>query len=76
MCTMADTLILAYMSGAICLILGFVANNSLFVDIINQDMSNNAILIEVGADINTTTEADATGKYIARLLAEYLNKTK
>lgn len=39
----------------------------------NQDMSNNAILIEVGADINTTTEADASGKYIARLIAEYLN---
>ena len=36
--TMANTLILAYMSGAICLILGFMANNSLFVDIINQDM--------------------------------------
>ena len=39
----------------------------------NQDMSNNAILLEVGADINTTTEADASGKYIARLIAEYLN---
>jgi stage II sporulation protein P len=39
----------------------------------NQDMSNNAILVEVGADINTTTEADASAKYIARLIAEYLN---
>lgn len=39
----------------------------------NQDRSNNAILIEVGADCNTTEEAKATGKYLARIIAEYLN---
>lgn len=39
----------------------------------NQDKSNNAILIEVGADCNTTEEAKATGKYLARIMAEYLN---
>jgi len=36
--TMATTLILAYISGAICLVLGYMANNSTFVDIVNQDM--------------------------------------
>jgi len=39
----------------------------------NEDLSNNSILLEVGSDINTTTEANATAKYIARLIAEYLN---
>lgn len=39
----------------------------------NQDLSNNAILIEVGSDTNTTAEANASAKYIARLIAEYLN---
>lgn len=39
----------------------------------NEDLSNNSILIEVGSDINTTTESNATAKYIARLIAEYLN---
>lgn len=36
--TMANTLILAYISGSICLILQYMANNSSFIDIINQDM--------------------------------------
>ncbi|WP_446899722.1 YibE/F family protein [Clostridium sp. LBM24168] len=36
--TMATTLILAYISGAICLVLGYMANNSTFMDIVNQDM--------------------------------------
>ncbi|WML37710.1 stage II sporulation protein P [Clostridium sp. OS1-26] len=40
----------------------------------NQDRSNNAILIEVGADINTTNEAKASTKYLARAIAEALNK--
>jgi stage II sporulation protein P len=40
----------------------------------NQDRSNNAILIEVGADINTTDEAKASTKYLARAIAEALNK--
>lgn len=41
----------------------------------NQDLSNNAILIEVGANINTTDEAKGSAKYMARLISEYL-KTK
>lgn len=40
----------------------------------NQDKSPNAILIEVGSDKNDFNEAKATGKYIARILAEYINK--
>ncbi|MFL0196942.1 YibE/F family protein [Clostridium sp. WILCCON 0269] len=36
--TMANTLILAYISGSICLVLGYLANNSNFLDIVNQDM--------------------------------------
>jgi stage II sporulation protein P len=39
----------------------------------NQDKSNNAILVEVGADINTTDESKASAKYIARIIAECLN---
>ena len=46
------------------------------IDYYNQDMSNNSILLEVGSDINTTAEANATAKYIARLIAEYLNGIK
>jgi stage II sporulation protein P len=38
----------------------------------NQDRSNNAVLIEVGADINTTDESKASAKYIARIIAECL----
>ncbi|AYD40993.1 stage II sporulation protein P [Clostridium fermenticellae] len=40
----------------------------------NQDKSNNAILIEIGADINTTTEAKASAKYLAKIIAECLNR--
>jgi stage II sporulation protein P len=39
----------------------------------NQDKSNNSILIEVGSDINTTDEAKNTSKYLATIIAEYLN---
>jgi stage II sporulation protein P len=38
----------------------------------NQGMSNNAILIEVGSDINTTTEAQASMKYLARIIAQVI----
>ncbi len=40
----------------------------------NQDRSNNAVLMEIGADINTSDESKATGKYVARIIAEILNK--
>lgn len=39
----------------------------------NQDIFNNSILIEVGANLNTSEEAQRAGKYIARILAEYIN---
>ncbi|WP_050606814.1 stage II sporulation protein P [Clostridium niameyense] len=40
----------------------------------NQNKSNNALLIEVGADCNTTLEAKGSAKYLARIIAECLNK--
>ena len=39
----------------------------------NQDKSNNAMLIEVGSNMNSPGEARATAKYLARIIAEYLN---
>lgn len=41
----------------------------------NQNKSSNAILIELGAQCNTSNECKNTGKYLARIIAEYL-KTK
>lgn len=43
-------------------------------DFFNQAKSNNAFLVEVGSNVNTTTEAKASAKYLARIIAEYLNK--
>ncbi len=40
----------------------------------NQDFNKNSMLIEVGAEVNTSKEAQATAKYIARLIAEELNR--
>ncbi|MFD3157597.1 stage II sporulation protein P [Haloimpatiens sp. FM7330] len=40
----------------------------------NQHKSNNSVLIEAGSYVNTTDEAKRTGKYLARVIAEYLNK--
>lgn len=39
-----------------------------------QDKSPSIVLIEVGADSNDLNDAKNSGKYIARLLAEYINK--
>ncbi|MDF2884173.1 MAG: stage sporulation protein [Clostridiaceae bacterium] len=41
----------------------------------NQDKSNNAMLIEVGSDTNQLSEAQASAKYLARIIAEYINGT-
>ncbi|GAB6169626.1 stage II sporulation protein P [Clostridium carnis] len=41
---------------------------------INSGLSDGALLIEVGANINTAQEAKLTAKYIARILAEHLNR--
>ncbi|SHI93807.1 stage II sporulation protein P [Clostridium cavendishii DSM 21758] len=40
----------------------------------NQTLNKNSILIEVGSEGNTIDEAKASSKYIARLIAEILNK--
>lgn len=42
----------------------------------NQNKSNNAVLIEVGSNINTLDEAKNTPKYLARIIAEYLKNKK
>lgn len=39
----------------------------------NQNKSNNAVLIEVGANINTIDEAKSSSKYLARVIGEYIN---
>lgn len=39
----------------------------------NQGMSDNSVLIECGANINKAQEAKRSAKYIARLVAEYIN---
>ena len=39
----------------------------------NQNKSDNAVLIEVGAYSNTIDEAKNTGKYLARIIAEQIN---
>lgn len=44
--------------------------------VFNQSKSTNAVLIEVGSQVNTTDEAKNSGKYIARVLAEYINGKK
>lgn len=46
------------------------------INAFNQNKSNNAILIEVGSELNTTNEAKGSSKYIARLIAEYLNSKR
>lgn len=40
----------------------------------NQDLHDNSLLIEVGSNLNSSSEALATAKYIARLIAEEVNK--
>lgn len=39
----------------------------------NQDLSNNAVLIEVGAQVSTVEEVENSAQYIARIIAEYIN---
>lgn len=41
---------------------------------INHKLSDNFILIETGSNINEAQEAKLSGKYIARIVAEYLNR--
>lgn len=39
----------------------------------NEDKSNNVILIEVGSNSNSSDEAKASAKYIARIIGQYIN---
>ncbi|WP_322459629.1 stage II sporulation protein P, partial [Clostridium perfringens] len=41
---------------------------------INQGLSNNSLLIEFGSNVNTSQEARLSAKYMARILAEHLNR--
>lgn len=40
----------------------------------NQSLSDGSILIECGANVNTSEEAQRSGRYIARLIAEHINR--
>jgi stage II sporulation protein P len=40
----------------------------------NEGLSDNSMLIECGANINPSAEAKGSAKYIARLIAEHVNK--
>jgi stage II sporulation protein P len=42
----------------------------------NQDLSDNALLLEVGATCNTLQEAKNSMKYVARIVAELINNKK
>ncbi|MDV4150091.1 stage II sporulation protein P [Clostridium sp. AL.422] len=41
---------------------------------INHSLSDNMVLLEVGANVNTAQEAKLSSKYIARIIAEHLNR--
>jgi stage II sporulation protein P len=43
------------------------------MDYYNQNRSDNAVLLEVGAYSNTIDEVKNTGKYLARIIAEQIN---
>lgn len=40
----------------------------------NHSLSENIVLLEVGADINTAQEAKLSAKYFSRIIAEHLNR--
>ena len=44
------------------------------INAFNLGLSDGSILIECGSDSNTSAEAQASGRYIARLIAEHINK--
>lgn len=43
------------------------------INFYNQDLSDNAILMEVGADVNELSEAQLSMKYMGKVFATYLN---
>ncbi|WP_346887153.1 stage II sporulation protein P [Clostridium sp. UBA1056] len=57
---------------------GLIRERSIFtypsgISYYSQDLSDNAILMEVGADTNTLQEAKNSMKYMSRVVAQYLN---
>lgn len=40
----------------------------------NQDENPNAVLIELGSQVNSLDEAKTTGLYLSRIIAEYINR--
>lgn len=38
----------------------------------NQDLSSNSVLLEVGTNLNSVTEAKASSNYLAKIFSEYL----
>lgn len=55
---------------------GLMRNNYIYpvgATAINYSLSDNFILIEVGSNVNEAQEAKLSAKYIARIVAEYIN---
>lgn len=44
------------------------------INAFNLNLSNNIILLEDGSIANTATEAKLSAKYMARVIAEYINE--
>ncbi|MBD7909803.1 stage II sporulation protein P [Clostridium sp. Sa3CVN1] len=44
------------------------------INAFNESLSDSSILIECGANVNTSAEAKGSAKYIARLIAEHINR--
>lgn len=52
---------------------GLIAYNHGGISFYNQDLSDNAILMEVGADVNNLQEAKNSMLYMSKVIAVYLN---
>lgn len=52
---------------------GLIAYNHGGISFYNQDLSDNAILMEVGADVNNLQEAKNSMIYVSKVFAAYLN---
>lgn len=53
---------------------GVICYNRGICNAFNQDLSKNSLLIEVGSQANTPAEANTTARYIARIIAEKINR--
>lgn len=43
------------------------------INAFNQDIFDNSVIFEIGANINTSSETQYTGELMARVIAEYIN---